>query len=159
MTSNLLTEQQIVELLAEAEETIGEIYLIFTREFTKEAEFWQKLANDELMHAQWVRMLLPRVLAGTITFKEDRFGTDAYAQFSEHLQRQLRQVRTEPVTEAAALSIALDIETTLVEKCFYDVFESSEPESTRILQMLSRSSDAHQRSVNQKWLFKHSKIM
>lgn len=55
------------------------------------------------------------------------------------------------LSELAALAIAVDIESTLVEQSFYAVFETKDPETKHTLEVLTHSADAHLRIVREKW--------
>ena len=157
MASTLLDERQTVEMLADAEEKIGEIYAIFAGWFPHDGAFWERLRREEAAHARWVRELLPLVVAGQVTFRESRLGTPAFALFHDYLVQHLRELKAAPLSETAALAVAVDIESTLVEKSFYDVFTSEDPESARLLALLSKSAEAHLHAVNRHWLARHAK--
>jgi len=150
MVLELLTETQTAELLAQCEEKLGELYQAYAEWFPEEAAFWEKLAKEERAHASWVQALLPRVHGGLITFRENRLGSPAFILFYDYIVQRLQESRS-PITLPGALIVAVDIENTLVEKSYYDVFTATDPESARLLTLLSRSSDAHLRRVREKW--------
>lgn len=150
MVLELLNEGQTVKLLAQCEEKLGELYLAYARLFPEEAAFWERLAKEERAHASWVEALLPRVQDDLITFREDRLGSQAFMLFYDYLVQRLQESRN-PITLAGALVVAVDIENSLVEKSFYDVFTTADPDSARLLTLLSRSADAHLRKVQEKW--------
>ena len=150
MIHELLNEKQTVELLAQCEEKLAELYQVYADRFPEEAAFWEQLAKEERGHARWVQALLPGVRKRLITFREDRFGSPAFMLFYDYIVQRLQEIRN-PITLLGALIVAVDIENTLVEKSFYDVFTTADPESARLLALLSRSSDAHLRRVREKW--------
>lgn len=151
MTVELLGEGQTVELLAQCEDKIGELYQHYAGLFPEEEEFWAKLARDEVGHARWVRALLPPVQRGQVTFREDRLGSQGFLLFYDYLVLRLREVQAHPISLIAALTVAVDIENTLVEKSFYDVFQSTDAEATRILTLLTRSAEAHLKATKDRW--------
>ncbi|MHB0937734.1 MAG: ferritin family protein [Armatimonadota bacterium] len=150
MVLELLNEEQTAELLAQCEAKLGELYQAYAGLFPEEAAFWEKLAKDERAHANWIASLLPRVRSGTISFREDRLGSPAFILFYDYLVQRLAETRNR-ISLLGALVVAMDIENTLVEKSFYNVFTSADPESARILALLSRSADAHLRRVQEQW--------
>jgi len=151
MTTELLDERQTLELLAKSEEKIGELYLQYAGLFSEEADFWTKLAKDEAKHARWVRSLLPRVQSEQVTFREERLGSQAFILFYDYLEQRLREIRAQPISLLAALAIAIDAESTLVEKAFYDIFQTTDPKGARTLALLSRSADAHLKLTQERW--------
>jgi len=146
----LLSEGKTVELLAQCEGKLGELYQAYAGLFPEEAAFWERLAKEEQAHASWVEALLPRVRAGVISFREDRLGSQAFILFYDYIVQRLQESRR-PITLAGALIVVVDIENSLVEKSFYDVFTTADPESARILTLLSRSTEAHLRKTQEKW--------
>lgn len=147
----MLNEEQTLELLAHTEETLGVLYQVYARHFAEDESFYAKLAKDEGVHARWVRSLLPRVQSGQVVFLEGRFTPEIYVEFHDYLLRRLREAEAHPPARLDALAIAVDIETTFIERNFYQVFEGTDTDTAHVLRILSHSADAHQRITRERW--------
>ncbi len=151
MTLELMSEHEAMVLLAETEARLGEIYRAYAGLYAEDAAFYAKLAKDEQVHARWVRSLIPRVAQGLITFREGRFLPEMFTAFRDYMVRRLQEAQTAPPSRLDALAIAVDAESTLIERNFYEVFASDDPEAAHTLRILSHSADAHQRITRERW--------
>jgi len=97
------------------EETIASLYRIFMEIFPDERPFWLDLYKDELEHSFWLT-------SGTRSEVIELLPSNELLPSIEHITRTLvfvegkiAQVKTNPVTFEAALTIALEIEKSMVE--------------------------------------------
>jgi len=145
----VVTREQMLVFtqIIESETRIGDLYRIYARRLAEHATFWLDLAAEENTHAVWVRTLYTHLKEGTISFNEERFSPEAYQLFLDYLTRLIQQAETERITMLQALSIAKDIEETILEKNFFSIFFTEAVESKRLLSALHSSTEEHLRRV------------
>jgi len=68
---------KVIELLAEHEKAISQLYKEYARKFPKQKDFWSKIADEEIEHASWILKLRSQAEKGSLYFKEGRFKTEA----------------------------------------------------------------------------------
>ena len=139
----------VVRLLAENEQLIANLYAVYAERFPEHADFWSGLAAEERDHARWLRELGSRVEEGTIFVNEDRFRREPIRVFREYLEGELRQEGPMPL--ARALSIALSTEQALIERRFFEVFETDAAELKHILHDLASATEEHVKKVRDLW--------
>jgi rubrerythrin len=138
---------EAMELLAKNEETIQEVYKLFSQRFPDYQDFWSQISSEEASHANWIREISSKVRDGTVRFREGRFKSDAIRLFSGYLEDTLDRARREPMPLIHALDIALDTETALIERNFFDIVEGDSVEVKRILADLSASLKDHRKRI------------
>ena len=141
--------QAIIALMAENEESVARLYEAYAGRFPEHAGFWSGLAAEERDHARWLRELGSRVEEGTLFVNEDRFRREPIRVFREYLEGELR--RQGPVPLARALSVALSTEQALIERRFFEVFETDSAELKHVLHDLASATEEHVRKVRDLW--------
>jgi rubrerythrin len=139
----------VVRLLAENEELISDLYTAYAQRFPEHADFWSGLAAEERDHARWLRELGSRVEEGSLYVNEDRFRREPVQLFREYLEGEVR--RQEPMPLARALSVALSTEQALIERRFFEVFETDSAELKHILHDLASATEGHVKKVRDLW--------
>ena len=140
-------QHKIVDLMIEQELTLAELYLFLSKKYPEQGDFWRTLQGEELIHAQWVEYLKERVMAGTALFYEDRTRPVAIQSFIEFVNGIIKKFKTREMPLKAALSLAVDIESSLLEQKVFQHFDGDDPELVRTLQRLSVDTARHHQIV------------
>ena len=133
----------ILHKLIELEKSIGELYKLYAEILPDHREFWSVLAGEEMEHANWLIMLQGQIKHGNIAVQENRFnqwGVDITLNF---VKNKVRFAENNKIPYTLALSTALDVEKSLLERKYYEFYKSDCPEITKILQDLKHSTDRH----------------
>ncbi len=138
-------------VLIACEESLGQLYRLFAEQSPELCDFWHKLATEEQAHASWLRNLVSHLRKQTVSFQDNRFQPDNFRTFFTYLQERVNDVRTNTLSNFAALSIAVDCEGTVVEKNFFEVWEGDTPEMRRLLNALTEASKTHLQTVKSMW--------
>ena len=141
--------QAIIALMADNEELISQLYTSYAERFPEHASFWLELAADEREHARWLRQLGSRVEEGSLFVNEERFRLQPIQLFHEYLEAEVH--RQGPMPLARALSVALSTEQALIERRFFDVFETDSVELKHTLRDLASATDKHVKKVQGLW--------
>jgi len=140
----LITEQpNILHRLAENEEAIGVLYQEYAKRFPDYESFWVGLASEEKEHASWIRRLYSTAAESALFFNQKRFNKEAIQTYLNYLQRELVKVKQGETTLINALSVTLYIEESLIERKYFDVFETDSVELKHVLLNLAASTRIH----------------
>ena len=133
---NTSKKQKILDLLAENEEAVARLYRAYAEKFPKQKDFWNALFKEEIQHARWIKKLS----TGThppAQIKEDRFDEAVFKISFDYLKEKLAQAMDDDLSHKDALAIALDIETGMFERGYFNVFEGDDPALIRVLKELA----------------------
>ena len=134
---------EVIELLAQHEEAASEVYKTFAERFPDKRQFWTVLQLEELDHASWVRRLKPKIDEGYIYFNQERFKTEAIQESLERLKGALSKAKQETLRLKDALSIGMDIESSLIESNYYEVYDTDDYEFKQLLTALADAFREH----------------
>lgn len=137
----------VIEALAKHEEAIGELYKAYSEKFMSYKQFWIALFADEKDHSYWIRQLLGKAKDGFVFFQEDRFKIEAINTSSEYVREQIEALKTEKISEINALAIAYDLENALLERKFFEIFESDFIEIKNIFLDLAEATTRHREII------------
>lgn len=148
----VVTEGQwVVEMLARIERALGDLYTRFAARLPDHASFWAHLADDEIKHTEWVHGLQAEIDAGLVTAVAARANRELYQAFLDDIRNRLVEADRHSLTQYRALSAARYLESTYLEKCFLDVFETDSPGVKRILTALADNTERHREVIEQSW--------
>jgi hypothetical protein len=144
-------QEKIVDLMIQSELTLAELYLFLSKRYSAQSDFWLSLQSEELKHAQWVEYLKERVMAGTALFYEDQIRPVRIESFIDHVNNTLMKFKTRKMPLRAALSLAADIEASLLEQKVFQHFEGDDLDLVQTLRRLSEETAGHLRKVKDMW--------
>jgi len=146
-----LTEYQaeVIELLAQHEETIGEFYRINAKKFSEKKQFWTVLHLEELEHASWIRRIRAQVDEGLLAFNKGRFKIKQLCDSLDFIKGQLKRAKTADLSLKQALSTALNMEESVIESKFFEVYATDSQELKQLLGALEDSYKEHRNRLKQ----------
>ena len=115
---------QAIEGLVEIEETLFEIYGLFAERFPAHRDMWSRQAEEEKGHARWIRDLYGKVEQGSVRLVEDHFRAEGIQNFLDYANERLEEARSAKLPFLHALDMALDLESGLLEREFFKIFEA-----------------------------------
>jgi hypothetical protein len=139
---NADNDRRMLRMLAQNEETIAELYRVYAEQFPRQRAFWSTLAAEEMGHSRLIRNL-PSSSDISVRVATTRFDPAVLQVSLDHLREKLAQARGGKLTLKEAMTIALEIETGMVERGFFKVFEGDTPELRRILAALEVETRRH----------------
>jgi len=137
------SEQNISEVMASIEELISKHYFAYARKFPEHQEFWDSIAAEEIEHAKWIRDLYSQSQEGRFSFNEKRFNKQSLLEFVNRLESMLRNFEAKAQTHKDALKNSANLESMLLEKEFFSIFESDFPELKDVLKRLAVATQNH----------------
>jgi len=117
-------KDEIFNLLIEQENLLGQLYTIYRDIFPELADFWGQLVTEEKAHADVLAELSKSIDDKTVFFDQRKFTALGLSASIEYIRKQLQTATIRRLTLLKALSTAFDLETTLIEKEFFNVVVS-----------------------------------
>jgi hypothetical protein len=133
----------LIDILATNEEYIGKLYKEYAEVFPIFRDFWVGLAVEEANHAFWLHNLNANTTSSPIFIAEGRFNAFAVQTFMDYLVAELARIQKNAVPLIEALSITSDIEQSLIESKYFEVFKTDSAELQHILTKLRDETIAH----------------
>lgn len=136
-------EKIIIDLLIKNEESISRLYQKYSKMFNNSA-FWQELAKEERIHAQWLKSLTG---GNEVRIKNDYFNAAAIEYMINSVENQFESDKEISLIEGLATSISN--ENSMLEKDFFKVFETDNFEVKNIMDGLAKDTARHAKSLEE----------
>ncbi|KKK75464.1 hypothetical protein LCGC14_2873440, partial [marine sediment metagenome] len=108
------------------------------------------IAKEERGHAYWIEEFSKRIGDGKVYFDKDRFNIAPLRRFYEYVVKQETNAGVGDLDIVNVLAIVLDIEKALIERKFFEIFETDSVEIKHLLDKLGRATEEHIRRVEGK---------
>jgi len=148
---NVISQNQIIEMLVENENAMAELYADYAKKFLLFKDFWKHISEDEYSHAAWINTLHGKMKAKTVDFSLNRFPVDAIRQNIEYIKTKQREVSEGDMALLDALETSVHLEKGLLENKYFEVFKDDSLELQIVLEALKLSTQQHLRDVTRKW--------
>lgn len=125
----------LLNALALHETKVSELYQAFAQALPEWNSFWLVLVKEEHMHALWLHSLKEKLEKQEGILNECQFNPLVVQTSMTYLQRMIDEVKTQGIKPMRALALSLDLEGALLEKNFFQVYES---DSVHVQQVFSR---------------------
>lgn len=145
------TEAQALQMLIDHERAISELYQVYSERIPDHREFWRLLAEEEVEHAEIIGSLLPFADKSPSILKKAGFKPAAVTTSMSFLRDLIQRARTEPSMLKAALSTAVDLEKAMIERKFFDIFDTPAPEAQKVHALLTDGTKSHVERIENEW--------
>ncbi|UCE24088.1 MAG: hypothetical protein JSU74_12450 [Candidatus Zixiibacteriota bacterium] len=153
------TDKDALQMLIDHELAIAELYRAYADRFSDYREYWQDLANEENEHAEEIRGLMNLVDQNQKVVDTQGFKPAAVNTSIGYLRDITKLATNTPITIRDALSTALDLEKAMIERKFFDIFDTSAPEAQAVLMVLTDGTKNHVETIETEWArFRTSKV-
>jgi len=136
-------KDNLIELMATHEETLGQLYQIYSQKFEFYQNFWLDISSEEIDHARWLHALNTKVKLGELIIDEHLFKLPTIKSSLEYLNKKVAQARMENMSALNALSISSDLENSMIEQKFFIIFKSDSAELKKIFSELEEATITH----------------
>lgn len=143
---------KIIDNLIACESLIAELYTEYSKTDPELASFWHALALEETGHAHQLKTLIKFLDKGTLFQEIGRFDAASIAPVVALAKNELEATRQTPPSRSHALSVALKLETTLIDSHFYETVHADSPEYQAIARHLGAATQKHVEMVRNKFL-------
>jgi len=137
----------IINLLRSHEVKLAELYRLYGRRFPAQTDQWEQLYRDEMAHAEVLGQLFALISAGNIQWDTTRFNAGALQDSIHYLEQLISDTPGSPLTPAGAIQRAIDLEQSILESNFFEVFTSDAPEIRKEFTALREHTREHLRFI------------
>jgi hypothetical protein len=143
---------QLFSLIFESmklEENISRLYLLFSKLYTEDAEFWSRLSKEETRHADIYRTFIENHLPMTL-FPEEIIDTDVNRIKSNNalIEKELEGFLVRHKRKMDAYHFAVQIEEIASEDIFQTAMsKDTDNESILLLQKINKDSLGHKQRI------------
>jgi hypothetical protein len=144
--------QDLVAELAKNEIILSDLYKIHANIQPELREFWAEIANDETHHADILMQLDSEIKDGRAAINPDRFSLKDIQIVRTFIQDKIDQTKTQAdaLTNTQTLIIADYIESFLLEKEFFKIFETDSAVLINALTAVQEDTERHLLAVSDK---------
>ncbi len=133
----------IIDLLIQHEEAIGSLYRACAAVFPDHARFWQAFSLEEKAHADVLRSLAAHLKTERVFLNNRKFNVTGLQTAINHVNRQKQLLGEGGVTPLQITSIALDVERAIIDRDFFEVFDTDSPSMKREFVSLRQHTCEH----------------
>jgi rubrerythrin len=135
----------ILDLLEAHEIAIYELYNIFASKYSYYEDFWRGIAEEEKVHARWVRTIRSKAETGDISIAADVVSISTIENSLEYLQSQISLFSSKESTVDQAFILAMQIENSIIERGIFDIIQTdSEITKNTLLNLVEKNPHALQ---------------
>ncbi len=146
-----MDKPDIIELLSSHEEAIGRLYFAYSEKFPLYSEFWTTLAHEEQKHSAVIIVLKTKVDAGKFSADMVKFKSELLKTMITYMEKELSKVDSGGLSLIQALSIARDIERSMIERKCFEVFEGDPAELAAVLKEMALETKRHIEKIELAW--------
>ena len=144
-------QETILQLLGQLELDVSNLYKIFAEKFPKYQELWTTLSQEEIEHADRVKMLYDLAKENKVIFDEKLTKTYTVKKVLEIIKDAQVKTMAGQINIINALSISRDLEQSIIEKEFYNYFAGKDSETRMLINSIKKDTLDHQSMVRNAW--------
>ena len=134
---------RILDMLVDCENRFAGLYERFAVALPQAADFWSRIASDERRHAEVLEGLHFLLASGFLFQNIGRFSTDKMKPILSIIEDADLQMASATFDFPGALRIALNLECSLLESCFYVEVTSDAPAFAARCKVLQSETEVH----------------
>jgi hypothetical protein len=144
-------QETILQLLGQLELDVSNLYKIFGEKFPKYKALWDTLSQEEIEHADRVKMLYDLAKENKVIFDEKLTKTYTVKKVLEIIKDAQVKTLAGQINIINALSISRDLEQSIIEKEFYNYFAGKDSETRMLINSIKKDTLDHQSMVRNAW--------
>lgn len=137
----------LVQEIKRHELALAKMYKQFAVSHPEHREFWDQLAREEAIHAEWIESLGRHYQNGQIGLSGLKLNHQAIKTSISHLENQTEASRNGDLSLLNAVSIALDIEKSMIDNKFFEIFDLVDAKFDRIRAGLESETVKHRQHI------------
>jgi len=117
-----------LKALVRLELTVGELYKACALRWPEDDQFWLEVAHQETGHAREIERMSSLISKNPAQFVQAKvIKVAAVNTIIAGIEKTTELVRTQHLLKINALTIAIDIENSIMEKQFYEMIKTADP--------------------------------
>ena len=134
--------KKILQKLLENEKALADLYKTYADKFPSHKKFWIDLSNEEMGHCHAIEQLSSGNFQD-VRINEKIFDRNLLKISADYIEEKQRQAMNEKILYKDALKTALEFETSIIEKGYFEIFEGDSPEFWRTINKLVFETKVH----------------
>lgn len=126
---------------------IAALYETFARLLPDMAGFWRQIATEERAHAEVIDTLSKKLPNGTVQVDRTKFTFAGIQSAVAFVSARISRYSAEGVDRSAALAMAIDSERGMLEREFFNIFRSKDPDILTDFEELAVHTKEHLRRL------------
>lgn len=140
---------ELIQEIRSHELILAKMYKQFSKTHPHHCQFWSQLAHEEAMHAKWIKSLGQHYENAIIGLTEIKVSHQAIQTSISHPERQTEASKNGNLSLLNAVTVALDIEKSMIDKKIFDIFDLAGAKNGRIRANLEKETTRHRQSLEQ----------
>lgn len=148
---DLRTMVDTLVAMEEMESAVSILYKECADKWPSNREFWNRLADEEMHHAENIEMMRTIISQKPREFEKGRpFNIVATRTAIQGIRHDTDQIKAGDIQEEKALHIALDIENSFIESRYAEILKTSNTEYMNLVEQVSHESQVHRSRILKK---------
>jgi hypothetical protein len=123
---------------------IGEFYAVFARQWPEDEPFWLDVSRQEAEHARAIECMSSLIAQNPALYAPVRtIRLAAINTVVAGIDRVLQQLREGQLVKRKALTMAVDLENSLMEKRFYEMIQTADPAFLQLRHDITEQTREH----------------
>jgi rubrerythrin len=139
--------KELIQDIIRHELNLEKMYQQFAKSHPNHRQFWSQLAREEAMHAKWITSLARHYKNGHIRSSDFKLNHQVVKTSISHLEKQTEASKNGKLSLLNAASIALDVEKSMIEKKFFEIFDLTDSRHERIRAGLEKATTKHRQKL------------
>jgi hypothetical protein len=138
----------VMKMMADAERLIGEFYRNCAEQWEEDRDFWRAIADEEEKHARNIESMARIIALKPERFEIGRpFNQMGIQTFMNGIADHLKRLQEGLVNRERAMFVALDIEASVLEKCYHELVRTNDAEYLILMNELTKEAGEHRHSI------------
>jgi hypothetical protein len=139
----------VLKLMAENELAIAELYKTCALVWKEDSEFWLNLEKQEIKHANNINKMMEIISKKTEHFEKSYpFNIVAIKTIMSYVKNNIEKIREGKLPRINALSIARDIEQSLMENKYNEIVKTDDIEYQTLVKEIITETAAHKDHID-----------
>jgi type II secretory ATPase GspE/PulE/Tfp pilus assembly ATPase PilB-like protein len=140
MTISTEKELIILDLFEAHEIAMHDIYNLFASKYRDYEDFWRGIAEEEKVHAHWVRAIRSKAENGEVSVTADVVAISTIETSLDYIKNQIKEFASQENPVDRAFNLAMRIENSIIERKIFDVVQTdSEPMKKTLLNLVEKT--------------------
>ena len=139
--------KELIQDIIRHELNLEKMYLQFAKSHPNHRQFWSQLASEEAMHAKWIKSLVYHTKNSQIDLSDFKLKHQAIKTSNSYIEKQTEASKNGELSLLNAASIALDVEKSMIEKKFFEIFDLIGAQYKRVRAGLEKETSNHRQKL------------
>ncbi|MDQ5987737.1 MAG: hypothetical protein CSYNP_03482 [Syntrophus sp. SKADARSKE-3] len=136
-------ELKILDLFEAHEMLMYDLYSLFAEKYPDYEDFWHGIAEEEKVHARWVRTIREKSATGELAITADDISISAIEASLKNLKQQISEFYAQNHSVDRAFALAMRVESSVTERKIYDIVNTDSAAVKDLFQNLVEKTRMH----------------